>query len=279
MKLNPFSKKSGYLARIKAEYAEAQHKLDALKAQATEAQAEYEAKRKASREMEARGNHHLWTDGEVRLSRQADAAWQRVNELQREATELERECNRLHAIVAAPGKLEQARAAIIDLRHRRGVLQSERAQSVKAVAKLERRIGELEQRIAAETQAAGEAMAADDGDFTMSETLAKVDTELRIARTTLKNVTGKVQALDADIAAIPNQLWEAERAFKFHQSEVAEIELNEQLPNVLDTFARAAVSICTVNGYGRREDEYTISIPLDYVEAARAKLAAEMPGA
>jgi len=150
---------------------------------------------------------------------------------------------------------------------------------VKAVAKLERRIGELEQRIAAETQAAGEAMAADDGDFTMSETLAKVDTELRIARTTLKNVTGKVQALDADIAAIPNQLWEAERAFKFHQSEVAEIELNEQLPNVLDTFARAAVSICTVNGYGRREDEYTISIPLDYVEAARAKLAAEMPGA
>lgn len=34
MKLNPFSKKSGYLARIKAEHAEAQQKLDALKAHA-----------------------------------------------------------------------------------------------------------------------------------------------------------------------------------------------------------------------------------------------------
>ena len=35
-------------------------------------------------------------------------------------------------------------------------------------------------------------------------------------------------------------------------------------------------TICTVNGYMRREDEYTISIPAEYVEAARAKLAAEV---
>lgn len=159
------------------------------------------------------------------------------------------------------------------------MLQSERAQSVKAIAKLEKRIGELEQRIAAETQSASESMAAAEDEFALPETLAKLDIELRVARTTRENIIRKVQALDADIAAIPNHLSEAERAFKFHQSEVAEIELNEQLPNVLDAFARAAVSICTVNGYGRREDEYTLSIPLDYVEAARTKLAAEMPAA
>ena len=48
MKLNPFSKKSGYHARIKAEHAEEQRKLEALQAEVAEAQADFEAKQKAA---------------------------------------------------------------------------------------------------------------------------------------------------------------------------------------------------------------------------------------
>lgn len=279
MKLNPFSKKSGYLARIKTEHAEAQQKLDALKSQAAEAQAEYEAKHKASREMEARGNQHLWTEAEVRLSRAADAARQRANELQREVTELERECNRLRAIAEAPVNLEQTRAAIIDLRHRRGVLQAEREQNAKLAAKLQSRIDDLERRIAVETQSASEAMAVAEGEFTMPESLTKLDTELRVTRATLHNVNDRMHALDEDIAALPKQINEAERLFKHYQSSVADIVLHEQLPNCLDVLARASVAAYNVDSYYRREDEYTITIPLEYIEAARAKLAADRPGA
>lgn len=279
MKLNPFSKKSGYLARIKAEHAEAQQKLNVLKSQAAEAQVEYVAKHKASREMEARGNTHLWTNAEVHLSRAADAARQRANALQQQATELERECNRLRAIAEAPINLEQTRAAIIDLRHRRGVLQAEREQNAKLAAKLQARIDDLERRIAAETQLASEAMAVAEGEFTMPESLTRLDTELRVTRATLQNVSDRMHALAEDIATLPKQINEAERLFKHYQSSVADIELHEQLPNCLDVLARASVAAYDVDSYYRREDEYTITIPQQYIEAARAKLAADRPGA
>ncbi|MBS0499420.1 MAG: hypothetical protein U1E79_05205 [Ottowia sp.] len=275
MKLNPFSKKSGYHARIKAEHAEEQRKLEALQAEVAEAQADFEAKQKASADLESRNRSRNWTDAEVRLSRARDEAQHRVNDLQRQIGEQERKVCNLRAIVDAPDKLEQSRAVIIDLRHRRGILQCEREQQVKLIAKLEKRIAELEQRITAETQSASEAIAATDGDFVLPETLTRFDAELRVARSTLENVNGKVRTFDADIAAIPGQLLEAESARKHYRAKVEEIELFEQLP--WDALARAAVSTCTVSGYGRREDEYTITIPLDYVEAARAKLAAEMP--
>lgn len=276
MKLNPFSKKSGHYTRIKAEHAEEQRKLEAVQAEVADAQADYEAKRKASADLESRNHSRNWTDAEVRLSRTRDAAHQHVEELRRKLDEQERKVRDLRAIVDAPDNLEQSRTAIIDLRRRRSVLQSERERQVKLIAKLQKHIDELEQRIAAETQSVSEAMAAADGDFVLPEILTRLDAELRVARSTLASVASKTQTLDAEIAAIPNQLGEAQRSFKHCQAKVEEIELHELLP--WDAFARAAVSACTVNGYGHREDEYTISIPLEYVEAARAKLAAEMPG-
>jgi chromosome segregation ATPase len=276
MKLNPFSKKSGYYARIKAEHAEEQRKLEALQAEVVAAQADYEAKAQANADLERRNRSHNWTDAEVRLSRARDAAYHHVEELRRKVGEQERKVRDLRAIVDAPDKLEQSRAAIIDLRHRRSVLQAEREQQAKLISKLQRRIGDLEQRIAAETQSASEAMAAAEGDFALPESLTRLDAELRVARSTLATVTAKVQTLDIEIAAIPNQLREAQRSFKHFQADVEDIELKEQLP--WEVLARAAASAYAVDSQFRQEDEFTITIPNSYIEAARAKLTAEMPG-
>ena len=64
------------------------------------------------------------------------------------------------AFAEGPGKLESARTIIIELRRRRNALQAEHEQNSKLISKLEKRIGELEQRIIDETQFASETMAA-----------------------------------------------------------------------------------------------------------------------
>ena len=95
----------------------------------------------------------------------------------------------------------------------------------------------------------------------MPEALTKLDVELRVARATLENVTGKFRALDADIAAIPNQLRDAERAFEHAQATVAKIDLHEQLPHLYDALARASVTDHACGYRSRRESKYEIEIP------------------
>ena len=122
-------------------------------------------------------------------------------------------------------------------------------------------------------------MVAAEGEFVLPEALTKLDVELRVARATLENVTGKMAALDADIATIPNQLRDAERAFAHAQATVAKIELHEQLPHLYDALARASVTDHACGYRSHRESKYEIEIPHEYIEAARAKLASERPGA
>ena len=183
------------------------------------------------------------------------------------------------AFAEGPGKLESARTTIIELRRRRYALQAEHEQNSKLISKLEKRIGELEQRIIDETQSASETMVAAEGEFVLPEALTKLDVELRVARATLENVTGKMAALDADIATIPNQLRDAERAFEHAQAAVAKIELHERLPHLYDALARASVTDHACGYRSHRESKYEIEIPHEYIEAARAKLASERPGA
>lgn len=281
MKLNPFSKKTttGYYERIKAEFAEVKQRLEEAQAAADAAKADAEAKAKHAFELEQRGNQNFVSEPERHARLAASQAAHHADDLKREASALAGKFNDLRSIVEAPGKLEQHRAALVDLRRRRGVLQSEREQQVKLIAKIEARIGELERRIAAETQSASEALTADQGEFVLPEALMKLDVELRVARTTRERLGSAVQALDAEIATIPAQISDADRAFKHRQASVAQIELNEQLPHLYDALARASVAARIAGFRTSGEHRIEIEIPNEYLEAARAKLVAERPSA
>ena len=281
MKLNPFSKKStsGYYERIKAEFSEAKQQFEEAQAAANEAKADAEAKRQYAFELEQRGNQHSVSEQERRAQIAASAAQNRAGDLERKLSPLKTKVSDLRHILEGPSKLESARTTIIELRRHRNALQAEREQHSSLIAKLQKRIGELEQRIAAETHSASEMMAAADGEFVLPEALTKLDIELRVALATLENVTGKVAALDADIANIPNQLRDAERSFEHAQATVAKIELHEQLPQIYDALARASVTDHTCGYRSHRESKYEIEIPHEYIEAARAKLASEIPSA
>jgi chromosome segregation ATPase len=279
MKLNPFSKKTttGYYERIKAEFAQAKQQLEEAQAAANEAKADAETKRKYAFELEQRGSHHSISEPERRAQIAASAAQNQADDLERKLSLLKTRLSDLRHIIDGPSKLENARTTIIELHRRRSALQTEREQNSKLIAQLEKRISELEQRIAGETQSASEAMAAAVGEFALPEALTKLDVELRVARATRENVTGKLESLDADIAAIPNQLRDAERSFEHAQATVAKIELNEQLPHLYEVLARASVSDRACGYRSHSESKYEIEIPHEYIDAARAKLAAERP--
>ena len=281
MKLNPFSKKStsGYYERIRVEFSEAKQQFEEAQAAANEAKADAETKRQYAFELEQRGNQHSISEQERRARLAASAAQNRAGDLERKLSPLKSKLSDLRHILEGPSKLESARTTIIELRRHRNALQAEREQHSSLIAKLQKRIGELEQRIAAETHSASEMMAAADGEFVLPEALTKLDIELRVALATLENVTGKVAALDADIANIPNQLRDAERSFEHAQATVAKIELHEQLPEIYDALARASVTDHACGYRSHRESKYEIEIPHEYIEAARAKLASERPGA
>ena len=281
MKLNPFSKKStsGYYERIRVEFSEAKQQFEEAQAAANEAKADAETKRQYAFELEQRGNQHSISEQERRARLAASAAQNRAGDLERKLSPLKSKLSDLRHILEGPSKLESARTTIIELRRHRNALQAEREQHSSLIAKLQKRIGELEQRIAAETHSASEMMAAADGEFVLPEALTKLDIELRVALATLENVTGKVAALDADIANIPNQLRDAERSFEHAQATVAKIELHEQLPEIYDALARASVTDHACGYRSHRESKYEIEIPHEYIEAARAKLASEIPSA
>lgn len=275
MKLNPFSKKTstGYYDRIKAECVElAQQALEAKKA-ADDAKADYETKARASYDLESRSSTPYISDAESQARRTRDAAYNRSEYLQRKARDVESRYVNLRSTVQAPARMDEARENITRVGRERDALRNEVGKTESLIGKLQRRIEELEQRITRETQAASQLMVDAEGDFVMPEALTRLDVELRVTRATRADRQSKLAELQAALKPIPDQLRDAQRTFAHARATVAEIELQEQLPNWLDVIALAAVS---ASGDARK---YVIEIPREVAEAAHAKLAAELPAA
>lgn len=275
MKLNPFSKKTttGYYDRIKAECDELAQQAQEAKQAAADAKADYEAKARASHELESRSSSPYLSDVESKARRARDDAYNQSEALQRKARDLESRYINLRSTVEAPARMEEARQTITRLSRERDALRHEVGKTESLIGKLQRRVEELEQRIANETQAASQSMVDAEGEFEMPESLTRLDVELRVTLATLAERQTKLAELQAELKLIPDQLRNAKRAFSYARATVADIELQEQLPNWLDVIALAAVSAST------DAREYVIKIPSEIAEAARAKLAAELPSA
>jgi chromosome segregation ATPase len=275
MKLHPFSKKTttGYYDRIKAECDELAQQAQEAKQAAADAKADYEAKARASYELESRSSSPYLSDAESKARRVRDDAYNQSEALQRKARDLESRYINLRSTVEAPARMEEARQTITRLSRERDALRDEVSKTESLIGKLQRRVEELEQRIAHETQAASQSMVETEGEFVMPESLTRLDVELRVTRATLAERQTKLAELQAALKLIPDQLRNAKRAFSYARATVADIELQEQLPNWLDVIALAAVSAST------DAREYVIKIPSEIAEAARAKLAAELPSA
>lgn len=277
MKLNPFTKKSpGYLAGIKADHARIQKEL-ADKTSALQAARDDLADRQQDLvDEEARFPHrHSRTETEIALHRQVEAGQVQVGTLEYAVRDLQRELSQLSGIVNASADLKEAKATLTGLRTVRQGLQGHQAQLEGQSRKLKARIETLEARQYADIERAGLAMISAESEEPIPDSVARTDTELRVAKTALAQLEQQIQTVKDELTSLPEQLRDAMAAFQRCRATVAEVEMKEQVHSLAAVFAKASVTAYLRNFQGA-PNKLEIEIPDDAVEAMRSELEAEV---
>jgi predicted nucleic acid-binding Zn-ribbon protein len=274
MKLNPFAKRTGaYLASIKAEHDDLQRRIEDIEDELVDARADYEAASdKNTRLRESAGRLSMNTPPAASAHWPVvTAASQKVQRLESNLSDLKSRIPPLRRLLDAQEDHEKAQAQLDQLNSRQVTLTSEMAKADIVMAKLEKRIADVQSRIAAENQLAAEALIGAEGEFTVPEVLAKLEAELRLAQTAINDLTAKKAAWRQEQDDNHTALRDAEHSLVHARATVIEIELLEKVFPLMDLFARAAVSR-SARHWGDSEHEYLIKIPSEQVLAARRAL-------
>ncbi len=277
MKLNPFTKKSpGYLAGIKADHARIQKELADKTSALQTARDELADKQQDLADEEARFPHrHSRTETEIALHRQVEAGQVQVGTLEYAVRDLQRELGLLSGIVNAAEDLKEAKATLTGLRTARQGLQGHHAQLEGQSRKLKARIETLEARQYADIERAGLAMISAESEEPIPDSVARTDTELRVAKTALAQLEQQIQTVKDELTSLPEQLRDAMAAFQRCRATVAEVEMKEQVHSLAAVFAKASVTAYLRNFQGA-PNKLEIEIPDDAVEAMRSELEAEV---
>ncbi len=277
MKLNPFAKKSpGYLAGIKADHARIQKELMDKTSALQTARDELADRQQDLAGEEARFPHrHSRTETEIALHRQVEAGQVQVGTLEYAVRDLQRELAKLSGIVNASTDLKEAKTTLTGLRTMRQGLQGHQAQLEGQSGKLKARIETLEARQYADIERAGLAMISAESEEPIPESVARTDTELRVAKTALAQLEQQIQTVKDKLASLPAQLSDAMAEFQRCRVTVAEVEMKEQVHSMASIFAKASVTAYLRNFQGA-PNKLEIEIPDDAVEAIRSELEAEV---
>lgn len=277
MKLNPFAKKSpGYLAGIKADHARIQKELMDKTSALQTARDELADRQQDLADEEARFPHrHSRTETEIALHRQVEAGQVQVGTLEYAVCDLQRELGLLSGIVNAAEDLKEAKATLTGLRTARQGLQGHHAQLEGQSRKLKARIETLEARQYADIERAGLAMISAESEEPIPDSVARTDTELRVAKTALAQLEQQIQTVKDELTSLPEQLRDAMAAFQRCRATVAEVEMKEQVHSLAAVFAKASVTAYLRNFQGA-PNKLEIEIPDDAVEAMRSELEAEV---
>ncbi len=277
MKFNPFTKKSpGYLAGIKADHARIQKELADKTSALQSARDELADRQQDLADEETRFPHrHSRPETEIALHRQVEAWQVQVGTLEYAVRDLQRELAKLSGIVNASADLKEAKATLTGLRTMHQGLQGHQAQLEGQSRKLKARIAALEARQYADIERAGLAMISAESEEPIPESVARTDTELRVAKTALAQLEQQIQTVKDELANLPEQLREAMQAFQRCRATVAEVEMKEQVHSLAEVFAKASVTAYLRNFQGA-PNKLEIEIPDDAVEAMRRELEAEV---
>lgn len=276
MKLNPFTKKSsGYLAGIKTDHARIQKELADKTSALQTVRDELADRQQDLADEEARFPHrHSRTETEIALHRQVEAGQVQVGTLEYAVRDLQRELGQLSGIVNAAEDLKEAKSTLTGLRRMRQGLQDHQAQLEGKSRKLKDRIATLEARQYADIERAGLAMISAESEEPIPDSVARTDTELRVAKTALAQLEQQIQTVKDELTSLPEQLRDAMAAFQRCRATVAEVEMKEQVHSLAAVFAKASVTAYLRNFQGV-PNKLEIEIPDDVVDAVRSELEAE----
>ena len=278
MKLNPFNKKStAYYDKVRADHEQLSRQLALAKKELIEAATEHTREReKQTRLRDAAGSMSMSTPPAAKAHWPVlCAANEREDELKSQVSNLERQLRPLQRVLDAPQAFANARKHLAELIAQRKTSAADVETVDTQIAKLNKRIADIETRIAAETKSASQALLEGEGEFVVPESLTKLEVELRIARSSLTDLQSKRDTANAKLGDLPAALREAERTFIHCRADLAEIELYEQLMPVMNAVARASAARRETS-YSHDESRFEVEIPRNLVEIAQSDLAAEM---
>lgn len=277
MKSNPSRRQAStsYLDTLRSEFDALTQQLQEAEAAASTAQQEADAKRRAYHELEQRSHSTHWSMTEQRLYREKNQLEAVARQLQHDLVPLREDHARLKRKVHAPGQLEAARVEMAALTDRRTALAQETSKARTLQAQLDARIEAVEHQIASDTQSTANRLI-NAGELTaLPAALASLHAELTATRHTRDEVARRIQALQSEHDALPEQIRQARDSYQGAQAIVAELELQEQLPAFIGVIARAAVARHRA-GFSREQGRYEIEIPVEALEAASAELDADL---
>ncbi len=277
MKSNPSRRQAStnYLDTLRSELDALTQQLQEAETAANTAQQEADAKRRAYHELEQRSNSTHWSVTEQRLFREKNHLEAIARQLQQDLVPLREEHARLKWKVQAPAQLEAARVEMAALTDRRTALAREINKARTLQAQFDARIEAVEQQIASDTQSTANRLI-NAGELTaLPAALASLHAELTATRHTRDEVARRIQALQSEHDALPEQIRQARDSYQGAQAIVAELELQEQLPAFIGVIARAAVARHRA-GFSREQGRYEIEIPLEALEVASTALDADL---
>lgn len=264
-----------HLDTLRAEFDALTQRLQEAEAAASTAQQEADAKRRAYHELEKRSNSTHWSVTEQRLFREKNHLEATARQLKQDLVPLREEHARLKWKVQAPAQLEAGRVEMASLTDRRTALAQEIHKAKTLQTQLDARIEAVEQQIASDTQSTANRLI-NAGDLTaLPAALASLHAELTATRHTREEVARRIQTLQAEHDALPDQIRLARDSYRGAQAIVAELELQEQLPAFIGVIARAAVARHRA-GFTREQGRYEIEIPVEALEAASTALDADL---
>ena len=289
MRLNPFSKKSagsssGYYARIKAEFDQAERELAKTRKAHAQAQADYDAEQAEYQRIKDSLNPRRVERSpmEVKQWDRVTAAHDIVQPLVSHLHSLEEQVRELRPIVEAPTKLQEAQAALKALSQKDRQTQAERERLQDQIAKIEARLAKAEVKVKEETLTASQQWAqsteideAAQTAFAPPAALMQAELEVRMAKTSLEALQQQLQAVDASRVDLPQARHDARRAYQYARYLVSDIEMREQLEPLLPVIARATSAAYDWSPYLDHR-KYVIKLSDELVAQASRQLDAEL---
>ena len=225
MKSNPSRRQASasYHDTLRSELDALTQQLQEAESAASTAQQEADAKRRAYHELERRSNSTHWSVTEQRLFREKNQLEAVARQLQQDLVPLREDHARLKRKVQAPTQLEEARVEMAALTDRRTALAQEITKARTLQTQFDARIEAIEQQIASDTQTTASRLI-NVGELTaLPAALASLHAELTATRHTRDEVARRIQSLQAEHDALPEQIRLARDSYRGAQAIVAEL--------------------------------------------------------
>lgn len=271
-------KDPGYLARAQADYKRIAGELEAARTELAEAEAELAIKERAREEAERAAPRYGMSPAEREAKLAASSASNRVTAARHVVSDLADLHRDIGRIAQAPEHHRQARVELDALLERAKAVEKASGEAAAAVGKLEKRIAELEDHIAAEMQSAAAALLDADGDFTAPQSLTTLEAALRLVKSTLAGLRTQKDGLEAEGEDLREAVRDARSRFRSSRATIADIEARERLESLMPLLARASAARSEVEHH-HEAHRFSIDIPQPLLDEARTALEAELAGA